>query len=122
VAVAALTISPLTPLPLRGFNVWSALGPGPGHDPHLPLGDIRSNEVVSAAERLVPQLSHRHDIYDFPAPFMSGGAHGNRLPSSTAAARVQVVIVPVTDAHFLPQLGFTKLVYADHQYVMARRP
>jgi uncharacterized membrane protein len=122
VALSAATISPLTPLPLPGVSVWTLLSPGHGHDVRLPLADIRPDEVVSAAERLVPRLSHRREIYDFPAPFMAGGTHGNSAPSSLAAARVQVVVVTAADAHFLRQLGFTRVVYADRNFVMARRP
>jgi hypothetical protein len=122
VVLSAITISPLTLLPIPGISAWTLLGQGPGRDIHLPLADIRPGEVVSAAERLVPRLSHRREIYDFPAPFIAGGTHGNSAPSSVAAARVQVVVVRAADAHFLRKLGFTSVVYADRNYVMARRP
>jgi hypothetical protein len=113
--------SPLSPIAQRPLQVWAVVHRSPWSDSRLPLEVIGPTEAVSAVQPVVPLLSHRSTIYSFPNPFRADDPAGiGHSPS--AAVRVSVVVVLTTELRLAEQLGFTRVVYEDATYVIARKP
>jgi uncharacterized membrane protein len=92
--VALAVLSPFSPAAPDGQRVWRFLRPPQEVDVAGAIAMVGRDDVVSASDHLLPQLTHRRQIWPYPTPFAPVEPKGfGPDPSAREAAQVDVVLV-----------------------------
>ena len=67
--VALGLLSPFSPAAPDGQRLWRFVTPLDRFDHGRAVAMVRSDEAVSASDHLLPQLTHRREIWPYPTPF-----------------------------------------------------
>jgi hypothetical protein len=103
--VALAVLSPFSPAAPDGQRLWRFLTPPEGLDRSAVTAAVGPDDVVSASDHLLPQLTHRREIWPYPTPFAPVVPEGlGPDPSPRAAERIDVVLLePGQAADSLPE-------------------
>jgi hypothetical protein len=105
--VALALLSPLSPAAPDGQRLWRFMTPLPGVERAAVTAAVRPADVVSATDHLLPQLTHRREIWPYPTPFAPVEPKGlGPDPSMRAAARIDVVLLEPGEAPDSVPAGF----------------
>ena len=118
-----------SPLNDKSFGVWSQ--PHPRHESlRIALTYVPDDAAVSASYQLLPHLSHRRQIYDWPNPFWAsvwGNDDCAHLPDPTIIDYVAIDLsqVGATNQTLLDNMikpdGPFDVVYGDANVIVAKR-
>jgi uncharacterized membrane protein len=121
--VALAVLSPFSPAAPDGQRVWRFLRPPEGIDVAGAIAMVGPDDVVSASDHLLPQLTHRRQIWPYPTPFAPVEPKGfGPDPSKRAAARVDVVLLePGESDDVARRAGFVPVAHAPRGVEVLRR-
>jgi hypothetical protein len=92
--IALALLSPFSPAAPDGQRVWRFLAAPAGVDVGGAVTAVGPDDAVSASDHLLPQLTHRRQIWPYPTPFAPVEPKGlGPDPSPRAAARIDVVLI-----------------------------
>jgi len=114
----------------RGFGTWASPQPARHAAIHRAMRVVPADAGVSASYDIVPHMSHRVDIYDWPEPFAKVG-WGMKGSPPPRPERVDYIVLdttarmPKTDGVFErltgPSGDFEVVYEADSIFVAKRR-